>query len=103
MIAGSISAMLSSGHHLHSGNNPRIRAASANIALECAADFRLAGLRRLLQEPDHRKDHAWCTVTALQRVGLDEGVLHRMESAVLLKTFNRGDIFAGYGGPPRPA
>src|SRR5271170_909030 len=103
MAAGSISGMLSSSRHLHGRNNPRIRAASANIALQGAADFRLAGLRRLLQESDDRKYHAWCTVTALQRVGLDEGVLHRMEFAVLLQTFNRRDLFAGDSGHARHA
>ena len=66
-------------------------------------DLGLAGIGLAPQERHRLHDHARRAVAALQGVGLREGLLHRMEAAVLLQAFDGGDGLAADGTHARLA
>ena len=90
--------MLASGDsflsHLHGRDNSWIGPAAANVALQGASDLGFAWVRSLLQQAYAGQDHSGRAVAALHGVGLDEGLLQRMEAAVLRQTFDGGDLFS---------
>jgi hypothetical protein len=63
----------------------------AEIALEC---MRQIG-SLLLVKRGRRHDHASAAITALERLSVEEGLLHWMQRAVLGKPLNRGHDAAG--------
>ena len=58
----------------------------ANVLVIAGMSFRDAGNRR--------HDLSWRAITALEGVLVDEGLLHRMQLAVLRKPLDGGDVLA---------
>ena len=84
-------------------DDPRVRAAAADVARERADDVLGARLRVRLQERDAGDDHPGRAVAALEGLGLEKRVLHRMEPAVLGEAFDRHDLLARRLGDRRLA
>src|SRR5260370_8084349 len=76
---------------MHSIDDAGMRAAAADVALQKLRDVGGGGTGIALQEADAADDHAGSAISALERAGIDEGLLHRMQATVFLKTFNGGD------------
>jgi hypothetical protein len=72
----------------------RIGAAPADVAFHGTENFRIAGIRILAEERRGGEDHARCTVTALHRIGLDESLLERVETAVNGESFDGRNLLA---------
>ena len=51
----------------------------------------------LAQEADARHDHAAGAIAALHGAGLEEGLLERVQLAVLLEALDGGDLARGDG------
>src|SRR5437868_7628511 len=92
-----------SGRAPHGCNDVSITATATHVAVHVANDFLFArgGIR--LQKACGRHDHSRSAVGALERFVLQESLLHGMKLAVLLQTFNRGDLLAHRGGDVRAA
>lgn len=73
----------------------RMSATTADVALERSNDVRRIGMRIFLKQGDAAHDEAGSAIGALEGVLVDEGLLNRMELAVLLEAFNGEDGFAG--------
>src|SRR5688572_15992097 len=70
-----------------------VAGAAADVAFELFADGAFVELSALsIHDVDRGHDHAGRAVAALQRVMLAEGLLHRMELAVLREPFNRQNV-----------
>src|SRR5258708_5913910 len=80
--------------HRYRGDDAGIRAAAADVPVELAGDVGIAGAGILLQQRHASDDHARCAVAALHGVGFDEGLLQRVQTAVLLDPFDCRDLFA---------
>src|SRR6266852_4085095 len=68
---------------------------AADISLQGLYDFRLTGIGIFLQERDAADNHSGSAIGALECALIEKGLLHRMELAVLLESFNGGDGFSG--------
>jgi hypothetical protein len=80
--------------HSDSLHNSRIRPAAADIALHGPLDFGFAGMRILLEQSHTGHDHSRRAVAALHGIEFDEGFLKRMQLAIVLQSFDRGDLLA---------
>src|SRR5215471_20562183 len=80
-----------------------MRAAAADVAFEALFDFAPRGVGILPEQSDRAHDHAGSAVGALEGFGVQEGLLHRMETAGFLEPFNGNDRFAGGSGDGRDA
>jgi hypothetical protein len=72
-------------------DDPRMRAATADIALQRFSDFGRTGIGIRLQERDAAHNHSRRTIGTLEGSGIEKSLLHRMQASVFLKTFDRGD------------
>src|ERR1700757_635016 len=75
----------------------RVRPATANITLEKLYNVCLARISVRLQQSNAAHDHSRSAVGALKRASVEKILLHRMQLAFSLKTFNRGDGFCRSG------
>src|SRR5207248_4931124 len=75
-------------------NDVRIRGAATNIAAHIFADIIVAGSVAFLDAGDRRHDLARRAVAALERVLLDEGLLHRMQLVAGGQPLDGGDLAA---------
>ena len=75
----------------HRSQDPRVPAAPAQVAGERAADRGVVRIGVLREQGDRRHDHARRAVAALQRAGVDEGLLHRVQATVGSQSLHRGD------------
>src|SRR3984893_7670167 len=76
----------------------RIGGAAADVAAHVLGDVLVSRGVALLEQRDGRHDLARGTVAALERVVLDEGLLHRVELAVLRQPFAGGHLVPFAGG-----
>ena len=60
-------------------------------------DFLARGIGVLAQEPDRRHDHAAGAIAALHGARVEEGLLERMQLAVLFEALDGGDLAGGDG------
>jgi hypothetical protein len=72
-------------------NDARLRAAATDVALQELSDFVRTGIRIISQQADAAHDHAGRAVGTLERAGIDERLLHGMQTAVPFQSLNRGD------------
>src|SRR3954453_10432389 len=79
---------------LHRVDDAAVRAAAADVAAHPLADFVIAAGMPFLQQRDGRTDLTRRAVAALESVVADERGLHRVQSSVRRKTFDRGDPLA---------
>ena len=79
---------------LHRGDNVGIGGAAAEISAHVLADVGVAVGMAFVDAGDRRHDLPGRAVAALEGVVIDEGLLHRMQLAVLRETFDRRDHFA---------
>src|SRR5205814_713953 len=80
---------------LDGGEDARIGAAPADVALHGPADLGFAGVWLVAQERHGGHDHAGRAVAALESVRVEEGLLHGMEVSTALQAFDGGDLLAG--------
>ena len=80
------------GRDRERGDDPRIGATAADIAVHVLDDFFARGLGVLAQEADARHDHAAGAIAALHGASLEERLLERVELAVLLEALDRRDL-----------
>src|SRR5262245_3693150 len=79
------------GRPQHGGNDPVVRAATAEIVLKGIAHIVLGRSRFGVEQRLGRHDHAIDAVTALRRLLADEGALKRMRLVDRAQAFDRGD------------
>src|SRR5260370_20780636 len=82
---------------MHGLDNARVRPAAANIALQELNDFRGTRIGVALEQSDAAHNHSSRAVGALEGAGVEKGLLHGMQPAVFLQTFNGGDRLADRG------
>src|SRR5919201_21881 len=82
------------GGLLHRLDDVRVSRATAEIAFEPVANVALARLRIAREQLTGREDHSGRAEPALEPVLVPEGLLHRMQLAILRQAFDGGD------GPP---
>src|SRR4249920_1953049 len=68
-----------------------ISTAAADVG-DLAVDVLIAGFGLVLQQRRDRHDHSALAVAALRHVVIDPGLLHLVQSAVLGKAFDGGDL-----------
>src|SRR6267378_1485408 len=68
-------------------------AAAADISLQGLHNFRLTGIRVFLKESHGTDDHSGSAIRALERAVIEKSLLHGMELAVLLESFDGNDGF----------
>src|ERR1700676_177998 len=68
-----------------------MRAASAYIALQELYDVRGGRVGIPLQQANAAHNHSRSAVSALESARVQKCLLHRMQTAIFLKTFDRGD------------
>src|SRR5713101_5347035 len=73
----------------------RVRAATADVALKGLRYFRKGWIWVLLEQGDAAHDHAGSAVGALEGAGINKCLLHGMQPAVTLQTFDGSDGFFG--------
>lgn len=78
-------------------DDPGMRSAAAHIALQRLDNFVGTGIRIGRKKTHAAQDHSGRAVSALERARIEKCLLHRMEMAVLLEAFNRGDGFCHRG------
>ncbi len=91
------------GRGLDGREDPRIRAAAADVARERSDDVLRARIGVRLQQGDRRDDHSGRAVAALKRLFLEKRRLDRMEPAVLGEPLDRDDLLARRFGDRRLA
>jgi hypothetical protein len=84
-----------SGGLLNGGDDAWMGSTAADISLQGLYDFRLTGIGIFLQERDAADNHSGSAIGALECALIEKGLLHRMELAVLLESFDGGDGFSG--------
>jgi hypothetical protein len=72
-----------------------MRPAPANIPLQKLNDLRLTGIGIRLQQTNSAHDHSRSAVSALECSCIQKRLLHRMQSAIFLKTFDGRDGLSG--------
>ena len=77
------------------GYDAGIRAAAADIAVHVLHDLLVTGLWKVLQQGHRGHNHSRSAVATLKGLFIKEGLLHRMQAAILAETFNSGDLFPG--------
>src|SRR5260370_41778686 len=82
------------GRLLNSGDDARMGAAAADIALQGLYDFRLAGIGIFLQEGDAADNHSGSAIGALERALIEKCLLDGMKLAVLFEAFDGNDGFS---------
>src|SRR5260221_14278447 len=82
------------GRVLHGLDDIHIARAAAQIPANSLADLLLARILVAYEERARGHQHARRAESALQAVLLGEALLHRMELAALLQSFDRGDLAA---------
>src|SRR5258708_3607474 len=65
------------------------------MTVHAGDDFGFARVRRFAEERDGAEDHAGRAVAALERVVVEEGLLHDVQGAGGGEPFDGGDAFAG--------
>ena len=84
-------------HHLGRVANciddARVRAASADVALQGLDDFRWTGIRIRPQQADAAHDHAGSAIRALKSTGIEKGLLYGIQPAVFFEAFNSSNGF----------
>ena len=83
------------GGFLDRGDDPRVGAAAADVAVHPRDDSRAFGVRVLIQESDGRHDHARRAVAALHRAAVEEGLLNWMQPIPVDEPLDRADLLAG--------
>src|SRR5436305_13237530 len=79
---------------LHRGDDVGIGGAAADIAAHIFADVGVAAGMSLLHAGYRRHDLSRRAVTALERIVVDESLLHRMQAIAGGETFDGGDLLA---------
>ena len=69
-------------------------AAAADVAIHYALDVLVGRVGMVTQQADRRHHHARRPVAALERLGLEKRLLHRMKSLALGNRLNRRDPLA---------
>ena len=69
-----------------------MRAAAAQVVLQCVADLQVAGLWVGRQQRHRGHQHAVQAIAALGGLGGDKGALHRVQHAIFGQTVQRGDF-----------
>jgi hypothetical protein len=77
---------------LDGGDDVRVRAAPAQIAAHRLSYVIIRRPAGFMEQRRRRHNLARGAVAALERIVLDESLLDRMQSAVLLEPFDRGDL-----------
>jgi hypothetical protein len=88
---------------LHRGDDPRVGSAPADVALEMAGDVVVAGVRVRAQQRGGADDHPRRAEPALERLCLEERLLHRVEATIPRQALDRRHLFAGGVGDAHPA
>src|SRR5260370_20674126 len=86
--------MKRTGTFLDGGDDAVIGAAAADVAVHRADDFVLGGIALFLEEGEGGHDHAGGAVGALHGTGVEEGLLERVEAALLFEALDGGDFTA---------
>src|SRR3984893_8304711 len=68
-----------------------MRSATAHVALQTLHNVGWAWIWICFQQSDAAHDHSRRAVCALKGPGIHKGLLHRMQFAILLETFDGGD------------
>src|SRR5437764_6274280 len=92
-----------SAYRLNRSDNAGIGAAAADIAAHTLAHIVVVRAAGFAKERDRGHNLSGGAVAALESVMIDEGLLHRMETIVLGKSFDRGDRAILKGGGKREA
>jgi hypothetical protein len=74
-----------------------MRSAAADVSLHVREDFFFGGLGIGFQQSSGGHDHSGSAVSALHGFFGKEGFLERMQVAIFLEPFDRGDLFCGDG------
>src|SRR5579859_3992923 len=69
-------------------DDPRMRSATANVALQGLNNLRRCGTGICREKADAAHDHARSAISALKRPFIQEGLLNGMQSPVLFEAFN---------------
>src|SRR4029079_1681741 len=91
VLTGAFMSASPSGCRHARAQPPHVGAATAQVAVECRADVRLARLLVALQERGSAHDHSVCAVAALRDLLIDEGGLQRMRLFRRAEPFERDD------------
>ena len=83
----------------HGFDDVVVAGAAAQVALEADPHLLLGGVRVLVEQVDALHDHPRRAEAALEAVALAEGLLHRVQLAVLGQPLDRGDLAARRPGP----
>jgi hypothetical protein len=76
----------------NSADDVGVSSAAAQVSAHKLANFSIIARMTLPDTPDRRHDLSGRAVAALQRVMIDEGLLHRVQCAVgRRETLDRGD------------
>src|SRR5262245_16150638 len=73
-------------------DDPRIGAATTNVAVQGFDDFSISWARIVFQKSSRRHDHSGSAVAALHGVFLNESLLQIMQFAILSKAFDCSDL-----------
>src|SRR5260370_36863375 len=84
--------MKRTGTFLDGGDDAVIGAAAADVAVHRADDFVLGGIALFLEEGEGGHDHAGGAVGALHGTGVEEGLLERVEAALLFEALDGSDF-----------
>src|ERR1700716_1972849 len=77
---------------LHGLDDVRVASAAAQIALEALANFGFGRMRIAVQQGSRGHNEPWRAESALQTVLVPEGVLQRVQRAVLRQAFDGGQL-----------
>jgi hypothetical protein len=84
----------------YGGNDAGIGPASAEVPFHEPHDLLLVRVWVLTQQSDAGHNHSGSAVSALERVGFEEGFLKRMQPAVFLEAFYCRDLLSCRGAQP---
>ena len=96
-------SLMASGRDRERGDDARIGATAADIAVHVLDDLFGRGLGDLAQEADARHDHAAGAIAALHGARLEKRLLERMELAVFLEALDGRDLASGDRAEPGDA
>src|SRR6185503_2517289 len=89
--------------HAHRLDNARVGAAAADVAIHQPRDVGLGGIRVGLEQADGRHHHARRAVAALEGLGVEERLLHRVQPLAVGQRFDRRDRLLPDAPDPRDA
>jgi hypothetical protein len=84
-------------------NDSWVCPATADVSLHGVDNFIRLGRGIFLEQGDAGENHARRAVSALKRVGFEEGLLQSVQLSVLFQPFNGRDVFSGGGAGGRNA